>query len=137
MQRKYRIVDRKLVETEDGSATVTVFVNPTPDERKLLVDELKIDEHNLVSALDPDELSRIEFEPQHHAIIYSRPQNYCDKERFLFKCGTVGAFLFKDRLAVVVSEDVPLFDSVQISRVQTPAGLLLKLILGAVIHFRG
>jgi magnesium transporter len=49
----------------------------------------------------------------------------------------VGAFLFKDRLVLVVSEDVPLFDSVQFSKIQSNAGLLLKLILGALMHFRG
>ena len=30
----------------------------------MLVDKLKIDEHTLTSALDPDELSRLKIEPE-------------------------------------------------------------------------
>ncbi len=137
MRKGYSVVNGKLVEVEGDSSPITVFIRPTESERKYCIEDLKIDEHTLSSALDPDELSRLEFEPQHTAIIYSRPRNYSSADRFFFKCGSVGTFLFKDRLVIVVGEDVPLFDSVHLSRVQTHAGLVIKLILGSVIHFRG
>ena len=60
--------------SDESVANVLVYVNPDPQERKYLVESLKLDEHTLASALDPDELARLEFEPDHVAIIFKRPQ---------------------------------------------------------------
>ena len=136
MRKQYAIVERKLVEAQGDGCAVTIFVNPDEHERRYLVDELKLDEHTFTSALDPDELSRLEFEPEHAAVIYKRPKNYSAAEQYLFKVASGGAFLFKDRLEIVVAEDVPLFDGVQFSRISSPADVILKLISRSIIHFR-
>ncbi|MFH0966049.1 MAG: magnesium transporter CorA family protein [Planctomycetota bacterium] len=136
MQKGYRLAEGKLVEVTEGLAPIVTFTDPTEEERKYCVQELKIDEHTLASALDPDELSRVEFEPEHIAVIYSAPSTYMGRDRFTFKGGTAGAFLFKDKLVIVGLSSVPAFYAVQFTRIQTNAGLVLKLILGAVAHFR-
>ena len=41
------------------TGNVRVYVNPDETERKYLVEVLKLDEHTLASALDPDELARL------------------------------------------------------------------------------
>ena len=46
---------------------------------------MKLDEHTLASALDPDELARLEFEPDHVAIIFKRPRNYSSEDSFVFR----------------------------------------------------
>jgi len=71
-------------------------------------------------ALDPDELARLEFEPEHAAIIFKRPRNYSSEDQFLFKASSAGAFLFKDRLIIVVSDDVSLFDGALFTKAPTP-----------------
>jgi magnesium transporter len=135
MQRRYNVVDRKLVETQDAESLFTVYINPDEQERKYLVESLRIDEHTLHSALDPDELSRVEFEPEHVAVIYKRPTVYSHEEQFLFQVASTGAFLFKDRLIMVVGEEVPLSDSGQLIRFPTPGYLLLKLVNRSTVHF--
>jgi magnesium transporter len=136
MRKQYDIVDRRVVEATDGHAPIAVFVSPDEAERRHLIDELRLDEHTFASALDPDELSRLEFEPEHAAIIFKRPRNYSAAEHFLFKVGSAGAFLFKDRVRIVIAEDVPLFDGVPFTRIHSPADVILKLIARSIIHFR-
>jgi magnesium transporter len=136
MRKQFTIVERKLVETQDDHCPVTIFANPDESEKRYLVDELKVDEHTFASALDPDELSRLEFEPEHVAMIFKRPRNYSGADQFLFKVSSAGAFLFKDRLQIVISEDVPLLDGLQLTRIHSPADLILKLIARSIIHFR-
>jgi magnesium transporter len=136
VRRQYRIENRRLVECDDLMSQVVVVINPDDQERKLLVEELRFDEHTLASALDPDELSRLEFEPEHAAIIFKRPSKYSAHEQFLFRVGSVGTFLFRDRIYIVVAEDVPLFDGPQFSRVTSLAGLILQLLNRSIIHFR-
>ncbi|MBN2361523.1 MAG: magnesium transporter CorA family protein [Deltaproteobacteria bacterium] len=135
MQRRYNIVDSKLVEVECDPCLVTIYIAPDDQEKKYLVETLKLDEHTLNSALDPDELSRLEFEPEHVALIYKRPKSYTGEEQFLFKVGSIGAFLFRDRLLVVMAEDVPLFNTTTPLRFKSPAYVLLRLIYRAIYHF--
>ena len=136
MQKKFQIVNHILVETDSEQAPVTVVINPDDAEKHYLVDTLRIDEHTLASALDPDELSRLEFEPEHLALIYKRPRSYTAADQFLFKVSSVGAFLFKDKLILVVSEDVPLAEGLQSIRVTSPAEMVLRLIYRAILHYR-
>lgn len=134
MLKKFQVEDRKLVEVEDRESPFLVYVNPDETEKKYLVETLKFDEHTLASALDPDELSRLEFEPEHVAIIFKRPRNYSAQDQFLFKVSSIGAFLFKDKLIIVVNEDVP-FNGIVFNRVPTPALLLLRLIYRSIFHY--
>jgi len=136
VQKKFQIVNHILVETNSEQAPVTVVINPDDNEKHCLINTLKIDEHTLASALDPDELSRLEFEPEHLALIYKRPRSYTAADQFLFKVSSVGAFLFKDKLILVVSEDVPLAEGLQSIRVTSPAEMVLRLIYRAILHYR-
>jgi magnesium transporter len=135
MQKKYNIVDRRLVEVKEDPCLVTVYIAPDESEKRYLIDKLKLDEHTLNSALDPDELSRLEFEPEHLALIFKRPKSYSHNDQFLFRVASTGAFLFKDKLIIVLSEDVTLYDPSQIVRIQTPAYLLLRMMYRSIFHF--
>jgi len=110
MRANYDIVDGRLVSTENENSKIQVFVDPNETERMYLVGELNLDEHTLASALDPDELSRVEFEPGHVAIIFKRPKHYSADDNFLFRVSSMGLYLFKDRLIAVMSDDVTIFD---------------------------
>ncbi len=135
MIKRFQCVERRMVDVEDQNSPVIVYVNPTDSERRYLVDTLKLDEHTLNSALDPDELSRLEFEPEHIAIIFKRPKNYSAEEQYLFKVSSIGAFLFKDRLIVVINEDTPIFNGLNFNRPLTPAYVFLRLIYRSIFHF--
>ncbi|HBZ00207.1 MAG TPA: divalent metal ion transporter [candidate division Zixibacteria bacterium] len=134
MVKKYQCEDRKLVEVAHNECPVLVYINPGEAEKRYLVDTLKLDEHTLNSALDPDELSRLEFEPEHVAIIFKRPRNYSAQEQFYFKVSSLGAFIFKDKLIIVTNEDIPLFDGITFNR-STPAFVFLRLIYRSIFHF--
>ncbi|NLH09723.1 MAG: magnesium transporter CorA family protein [Holophagae bacterium] len=133
--KKYHMVEGRIVPTDAEPAPIWVLVCPDEVEKRMLVDTLKVDEHTLNSALDPDEVSRLEFEPEHLALIFKRPKSYTAEDNFLFKVLSAGAFLFKDRLVVVLSEDVPLFDGKLFQRTATVASAMIKLIYRTVFHF--
>jgi len=135
MLRGYEIAGNKIVESEQTPSPIMVYINPEEAEKRHLVDELRIDEHTLASALDPDELSRLEFEPDHIALIYKRPRNYSGKDQLLFKVASSGAFLFKGRLIIVRTDDAPLFDGKSFTRVQLISEVMLKLIFRSISHF--
>lgn len=135
MLKEYKITDHKLVETEGKSAQVYVYTNPTAEEQRFLIDTYKIDEHTLLSALDPDELPRLEFEPDHTVLIYKRPKNYSGKDQLEFKVASVGMFLFKDKLVLVLAEDIALFVGKRFQHVDSIKDVFLKLIYNSISHY--
>jgi magnesium transporter len=134
MLQRMKLVDGRILPDGD-SGNVFVYVDPNEQERKYLADVLKLDEHTLSSALDPNELARLEFEPDHVAIISKRPHNYSSEEMFSFRVASLGMFLFSDRLIVVVAEDGPSFQGKTFTRVTSLADLTLKIIYSSIAHF--
>jgi len=135
MLRTYTLSNGRIAEATEGIGPIMVFVAPDEEERRLLVGHFKMDEHTLSSSLDPDELARLEFEPEHAALIYKRPKNYSSEQGLAFKVASSGIFLFKDKLIVVQPEDVNLFEGKQFSKVLTLPEVLLKLIYRSIFHF--
>jgi len=135
MLKQLYIKDGKITEIGEGEAPVWVYTAPDDAERKYLVEQLKIDEHTLSSALDPDELSRLEFEPEHAAMIFKRPKHYTAQDNFLFRVISTGVFLFKDRVIIVRADEAPLFEGRPFIKLQSVQDVFLKLIYRAISHF--
>ncbi|MCX6993899.1 MAG: magnesium transporter CorA family protein [Kiritimatiellaeota bacterium] len=136
MVKRYQIIDNTVVETGEGQqGQIIVYINPDEAEKKHLLEDYKLDEHTLNSTLDPDEISRLEFEPDHVAMIFKRPKNYSSKDHFLFKVASMGVFLFKDRLIVLLNDDIQLFTGKLFTRVTSLLDVALRLVGRTIYHF--
>jgi magnesium transporter len=135
MLKQLQIVDGRLAESSGDGAIVFVYVAPDDAEKKYLVEQLKIDEHTLNSSLDPDELSRLEFEPEHVAMIFKRPKRYSAEDNFLFRVASTGVFMFKNRLVIVLGEEAPILDGKPFIKLQSVQDVFLKLIYRSISHF--
>jgi magnesium transporter len=135
MRKGFEIHEQQIVESQNDDAPILVFVNPDADEKKFLVDTMKVDEHTLSSALDPDESSRLEFEPDHIAIIFKRPRNVSVRDQLLFKTASTGVFLFQERLVIVLADEITFFEKRHFRRVSRLPEVMLKVVYGSVVHF--
>jgi len=135
MLTRYEVVEGKVAESKAERAPIWVFSAPDDAEKARLIDEFKLDSHTLGSALDPDEPSRLEFEPEHLAVIFKRPKNYSAKDQFVFKVASTGLFLFKDKLVVVIAEDVPLFSGKYFHHLDDLEAVFLKLLYISIWHY--
>lgn len=135
MLKYYTIENNKVTETDKKDAEISVFFNPGEDEKRFLVEKMNVDEHTLHSALDPDEISRIEFEPDHVAVIYKRPRNYSAKEMLIFRVSSGGMFLFENKLVIVLADDMPIFDTKMFTKVSSLKDVMLKSIHRSIYHY--
>jgi magnesium transporter len=135
LKQSLRIVEGRLQSCGKEDAQVLVYVKPDEIEQQYLIHRLRVDEHTLASSLDPDELARLEFEPDHAVAIFKRPRHYTAADHFLFKVLSVGAFLFKDQLIVTLSEDTAIFDGKASSQVHSPLDVFLRMIYRSIFHF--
>ena len=91
----FRLVGGHLIPCEPNAAEVIAYTSPTMDDEAELQEQYKIDYHTLQSSLDPDELSRLEIEPDHAAIIFKRPKSFCAGDNFLMKLTSTGIFVYR------------------------------------------
>ena len=137
MVRRFEISNNTLIETEAANSPVVVYINPDTAEKNKILTENRLDEHTLASALDPDEVSRIEFNPDRLLLIWKRPMNYSGGDKFYFNVASVGLFLINNRLVVVLTEDIPISDPGvrQFAHLESPMDVLLNFLSNTINHY--
>ncbi len=131
----YRLEAGRLQSCDPGEAQIIVYKSPTIDDEAEMQEHYNIDYHTLQSSLDPDELSRLEFETDHAAIIFKRPKSFCADDNFLLKLTSTGVFVYEDYLVVVMPDDAPVFEGRVPFQVQSIQDVILRLLYQTTLHF--
>jgi magnesium transporter len=126
-----------LQRVERLDAPVMLFSHPDAAERDLLQTHFKVDEHALASALDPDEVSRIEFHPDHLFLIWKRPENYSGGGSLAFEVSSCGLLFAPGQLLVIATDDTPLHGLGTRQSLNTPLDVLLDLLFNNIHHYLG
>ncbi len=117
------------------SPSVVVYTKPSDDVLSYLVNTMSIDEHTLNSALDNDEIARLEFEPNHKAAIIKRPKGFKDLS-WEFSVSSIGVFVFENSLIIVQNESLPLFNlNKAAGRSDTVNGVFLNILYHSINQF--
>ncbi len=135
MLQKYNIEGGKLKEGTGDECSVWVYTNPGAEDNEMISKTYDIDKHTLESALDPDEVSRIEFEDENIFIIWKRPKNYLSSDNLLFGVSSMGLFLLQHRLVVVLPEDIFLFDQKHQSPVKELMDIVINFLYTSIRHY--
>jgi magnesium transporter len=137
MIRHYTLSDGRITATEAGrEGNIILVTNPTSDEKVALMRLHRIDEHDLSSTQDPHELPRVELEEDHLVVIFKQPKRYEQDDNFFFKINAAGLFLYRDKLIVVVPEEMSApFEGKSFSKVGSLQMLFLRILSACVGHF--
>lgn len=101
----YRLGDGRLQRTSEADASVLLCVDPDAGEREHLCRTWQLDQHALDSALDPDEVSRIEFHGERLFLIWKRPERCTGQDGMVFEVSAFGMLLEPTRLLVIAAGD--------------------------------
>ncbi|MCX7641287.1 MAG: magnesium transporter CorA family protein [Elusimicrobiales bacterium] len=134
MIKYYKIEQNQIIETKD-KAKIIVLINPTQEEKDYITQTFNIDQHNINSSLDPEEPARLEFEQDKIELIFKRPKNYSSKDHYLFKVSSIGLFLLKNILIIVLNEDINIFSGKYFKHVIGIREIFLKIIYNSIYHF--
>ncbi|MBF0122221.1 MAG: magnesium transporter CorA family protein [Candidatus Omnitrophica bacterium] len=134
MLKYFQLQDGKIVETAPNNASVFMYIAPDETEKAYLVNTLLLDEHTFNSALDPNELGRLEFEANHMAVIFKRPRRYSSKDNFLLKVDSVGLFMFADKLVIIAQEEF-MFEGRVFTRLSSMQDVFIKMVFNCIRHF--
>lgn len=131
----FEIADGHLRRCSPGAAMITVYSNPTSAAQRDLLESLGIDDHMLESALDPDELSRLEYDHdgQHGFIVLKRPHREAAGQPELLGIASIGISLLHNHLTIVTPDDDPLLE--EGDRAESVRMLLLRIMSSIVAEF--
>ena len=133
----HRLHEGRLIACAEQEASVLWFSHPDPDEKTVLLERFHLDDHALASALDPDEVSRIEFHPNALFLIWKRPENYSGQDSFSFDVSSFGLLLTQEHMVLLCPDDKQLAGLGQHRPMAQPLDVLLELLFNNIHHYLG
>ncbi len=135
MKTYYELRDGAIVSGTAESAMIAVYSLPDTNEKVELINTLHIDPHDLESALDPDEISRVDITAERTSIIWKRPNNVSFEQELKFEVSSVGLFLQPQKLVLVVGESSLAFSTREFQGMNSLPSVVLKFFLHTIHHF--
>ncbi len=135
MLQKYDIISNQLVINNQEGGNIHIYSNPTAEERQHLIATLPIDQHSLSSALDPDEISRLELKPNLTFMIWKHPENYSFEGEIRFNVSSIGIMLKPNQLVVIMSGNISLFNDQQVYQMRNHLDVVLNILSQTTRHF--
>ena len=135
MKDSFYIREGLIVRSTRQEGNILVYDPPTEEEKQELLKSLHLDQHALESAIDPDEISRVEFTPECLFIIWKRPNNVSFKQLLKFEVSSIGFLLKQDRLTIILGEITIPFESKEFHGIKSTMDVVLKFMLHTTHHF--
>src|SRR3989344_9474630 len=126
MKSFFKIKEGKLIASNAEGASVRVFTVSDDREKEDILKDMNIDTYDLDAALDPDEISRVEFERQRTSIIWKKPSQNTSSLGFDFEVSSIGFFVQKDVLTIIIKEGTMPFSERGIFPVNSISDVMLK-----------
>jgi magnesium transporter len=133
----HRLEAGRLLPCVEQDACVLWFSQPDSAEKALLLERFQLDDHALASALDPDEVARIEFRPDSLFMIWKRPENYSGQDSFSFDVSSFGLLLSHDQIVLLCADDKQLSDLGPHRPMSDPLDVLLEVLFQNIHHYLG
>ncbi len=137
MRQSYQLQGGTLLACDDDEAPLQLCIAPDAAERDWLCQHFGLDVHALDSALDPDEVSRVEFHPRSLFLIWKRPESFSGNESCTFEVSSFGMVLGERQLLLISSADSLLCGLHQRRDLHQPLDVLMALLLNNIHHYQG
>ena len=131
----FELKNGAIVETSEESASIIVYAAPNDREKQQIIQALALDPYDLESALDPEEISRVEFTPDRVSLIWKRPKSASFDEQLRLDVSSVGLFLYQDRLTAIMNEKAIPFAAKEFLGARSSVDVLLGFLHYTVHHY--
>lgn len=135
MYKKFDIVNKAIVQSNRDDNAIDIYLNPDEQEKQSILAKLDFDEHTLSSALDSDEVSRVEFEPDYTFVIWKHPNNYSFENQLEFNVSSIGIILTKKKIVLILTNDYTLYDRREFNKVNSLNDYFLKILFYTIRHY--
>lgn len=137
MIKHYNIADNRLVEVnlDKEPGLVLVAIAPDNSEQLLIQEQFYLDDFDLASSLDTEEIPRIDITDNRRFMIWKVPLNATAHETIELGVSVVGLALAEDRLALITPKSDLSFTDREFRRIGDVRDVMLAFLLRTVHHF--
>jgi magnesium transporter len=137
MIKYYEIVNGIAKVSDNPLSPIKIFIEPSENELEL-IKQMGISEHDINSAFDPEEISRLEiYETGEVFIIWKIPKNYSHNGQLVFNVSSIGIFISGNNIVIISPDEVGFFESKYFRNIATTYDILLSLIYSTINHYYG
>ena len=133
----YKIAENQLIQSTQDAGQILVAISPDDRERVLLQERFILDDYDLSSTLDPDEVSRLDLDDGRLFLIWKLPHSATISEAIELDVGVVGLTYFRDCLAFVRANGALSFADREFRKITDIKDVMLAFLLRTVRHFVG
>jgi magnesium transporter len=137
MLTKYKIENGSVQESTDPSAAIMVFIAPEDAEKNMLKEQFALDDYDIASALDADEIPRLETVGDRIFIIWKIPERSLIGKMIDLGVLTVGIAVRQNRVAIIMNRGEVSFSTREFKNVNNMVAFLLGYLLHGVRHYVG
>ncbi len=137
MQTLFLVENGVIRESAEREANLLVFEAPDDREKTFLMEHLDLDAYDVDSALDSEEVARLEASADHVFMIWKTPRKTEVGEQLQLGVSSVGFVIGENRLAIIMNEGRIPFSAREFRGANAPADVLLGSLLHTVRHYVG
>ncbi|MBE7411042.1 MAG: magnesium transporter CorA family protein [Leptospiraceae bacterium] len=137
MIQHYSIEESGILESKDGQKQFIVFLSPGEKEIRKIQEDFFLDEYDLSSTLDADEVPRLEVSSSRTLIIWKIPKTTKVTEVVELGVLSVGLVLTDDKLCFIFEEGDISFSAREFRQLNDVRDVILGFLLHTIRHYVG
>lgn len=135
MMKHFEITEHRLVESQEVSAQVIVVAAPDDADRAFVQEQFRLDDYDLASTLDADEIPRLEFAGKRMFLIWKVPDSATVTEAVELGVSVTGLALIENRLVFIRSAGGVSFTEREFRNIEDTRDVILAFLLRTIRHF--
>ncbi len=137
MIKRYHVAGKGLIESSQDVGAILVAAGPDEKERTLLQEQFHLDEYDMASIFDPDEVPRLDVAGGRLLAIWKFPEKALITNVIELGVKVSGLAIFQDNLALIEPPANLYFKDREFRNVGDVKDVLLAFLLCSVRHFVG
>lgn len=135
MMKHFEITGHRLVESQQVSGQVIVAAAPDGADRAFVQEQFHLDDYDLASTLDADEIPRLEFAGKRMFLIWKVPDSATVTEAVELGVSVIGLALIQDHLVFIRSAGGVSFTEREFRNIEDAKDVMLAFLLRTIRHF--
>lgn len=135
MLKHYNIEQNRLVEANQNNSLILVATAPDSSEQSFLREEFSLDEFDLASSLDVDEVPRLDITSDRLLLVWKVPLSAKAYDNVELGVTVIGFVIAKNRIAIITPKNDISFTDREFRSIETIIDVILSTLLSTVRHF--
>ncbi len=133
----YEIKENRVLQSTEDSGTIMIVSEIKENEKELLKNKFYLDDYDMSSIFDPDEVPRIDFSDERLLVIWKSPIKATVSDAIEFEIKVTGLILYKDQLAFIGETSELSFMEREFRKIKDVRDVMLAFLLSKVRQYVG